>query len=137
MYLLLQKGSLTFSASQFLMKVFEGPFRLDQNRNRDDIPSRRLLKHVFPSDIERLYIELNFRKCKQLLLRTYHSPSQSDQYYFNNIDKSLDPFSNYENILLVKEFNAQVTDHYLSYRVFPKKVHVLKMFPILVTYDLF
>ena len=58
------------------MKGFKEPFRLDPNRNgggvmiyiRDDIPSRLLLKHVFPSDIEGLYIELNFMKCKWLIL---------------------------------------------------------------------
>ena len=69
------------------MKGFaEQKFRLDRNRNgggviiyiRDDIPSRLVLKHVFPSDIEGLYIELNFRKCKWLLLGTYHPPSQCD-----------------------------------------------------------
>ena len=31
---------------------------------RDDIPSRLLNKHVFPDDIEGLFIELNFRKVK-------------------------------------------------------------------------
>ena len=66
---------------------------------RDDIPSRLLSKHAFPSDIEGLYIELNFRKCKWLVLDTYHPPSQSDQYYFDNLDKSLDTYSNYEKIL--------------------------------------
>ena len=48
---------------------------------RDDSPSKLLLKHVFSSDIEGLYIELNFRKCKWLLLGTYPPLSQSDQYY--------------------------------------------------------
>ena len=77
----------SFSTLQFLVKVFKEPFRLDRNRNegeviiyiREDIPSRLLLKQVFPSDIEGLFIELNFRKCKWLLLGTYHPPSQSDQ----------------------------------------------------------
>ena len=58
------------------MKDFAESFRLDPNRNegrvmiyiRDDIPSKLLLKHVFPSDIEGLYIELNFMKCKWLIL---------------------------------------------------------------------
>ena len=105
------------------MKGFAEPFRLGRNRNggglmifiRDDIPSTLLKhEHVFPSDIEGLCIELNFRKCKWLLLRTYHPPSQSDQYFFNNLDKSLDTYSNYENILLVGDFNAQTTNQYLS-----------------------
>ena len=34
------------------------------NLPRDDIPNRPLLKHVFPSDIEGLFIELNFWKYK-------------------------------------------------------------------------
>ena len=45
---------------------------------RDDIPGRLLLKHVFSRGIEGLYIQLNFRKCKCLLLGTYHPPSQSE-----------------------------------------------------------
>ena len=73
----------SFPTSQFLVKSFAEPFRLDQNRNgggviiyiRDDIPSRILSKHVFPSVTEGLFIELNFRKCKWLLLGTYHPPS--------------------------------------------------------------
>ena len=81
----------SFPTSQFLMKGSADPFRLDRNRNRggvmiyirDDIPSRLLSKHVFPSDIESLYIELNFRKCKWLLLGTYDPLSPSYQYYFN------------------------------------------------------
>ena len=74
----------SFTTSQILAKGFAGPFRLDRNRNeggvviyiRDDVPIRLLLKHVFPSDIGDLYIELNFRKCKWLLLGTYHPPYQ-------------------------------------------------------------
>ena len=81
--------------SQFLVKGFVEPFRLDRNRNGggvmiyiwDDIPSRLLSEHVFPKDIEGLFIELNFRKYKWLLLGTYHPLPQSDQYYFNKFDK--------------------------------------------------
>ena len=46
----------SFPTSQFLVKGFAEPFRLDRNRNgggvmiyiRDDIPSRLLLTHSFP-----------------------------------------------------------------------------------------
>ena len=48
---------------------------------RDDIPSRVLTKHVFPDDIEGLFIELNFRKAKSLLFGTYHPPTQSDSLF--------------------------------------------------------
>ena len=68
----------------------------------------------FARDIEGQYVELSFRKCKWLLLGTYHHSSQLDQYYFNNLDKLLDTYSNYDKILLVGDFNAQTTDHYLA-----------------------
>ena len=66
-----------------------------------DIPSRLLSKHAFPSDIKGLHIERSFRKCKWLVQGTYHPPSQSDQYYFNNLGNSLDIYSNYEKKLLI------------------------------------
>ena len=73
----------TFPVSQFHIDGFSKPYRLDRNRNgggviiyvREDIPSKILTKHVLPTDIEALFIELNFRKCKWLLSRVYHPPS--------------------------------------------------------------
>ena len=84
----------TFLTSQFLVTGFSVPYRLDRNRTgggimifiHDDIPSRVLTKHVLPDDIEDLFIELNFRKTKWLLFPAYHPPTQSDSYYFNNLD---------------------------------------------------
>ena len=70
---------------------------------RGDIPSRLLTKHVFPDDIEGLFTELNFRK------GTYHSPTQSDSFYFNNLDKALDLYSHYDKKLLVGDFNTEVS----------------------------
>ena len=106
----------TFPVSQFHIDGFSKPYRLDRNRNgggviiyvREDIPSKILTKHVLPTDIEALFIELNFRKCKWLLSGIYHPPSQSDQYFFDRLDNALDVYSNYENILLVGDFNAQI-----------------------------
>ena len=76
----------------------------------NDIPSRVLTKHVFPDDIEGLFIELNFRKAKWLLFGTYHPPTQSDSYYFNNLDKALDLYSHHDKKLLVGDFNIEVSD---------------------------
>ena len=74
---------------------------------RDDIPSRVLTKHVFPDDIEGLFIELNFRKAKSLLFGTYHPPTQSDSYYFNNLNALTVPMI---KKLLVGDFNTEVSD---------------------------
>ena len=66
-----------------------------------------LTKHKFPDDIKALFIEINFRKCKWLLCVLYPPPSQSDQYFFHNLDKALDVYSNYETVLITGDFNAQ------------------------------
>ena len=103
----------TFPVSQFHIDGFSKPYRLDRDRNgggviiyvRVDIPSKIFTKHVLPTDIEALFIELNFRKCKWLLSGIYHPPSQSDKYFLYT---SLDVYSSYENILLVGDSNAQI-----------------------------
>ena len=80
---------------------------------RDDIPSELLKKHFFPNNIEGLFAALNFRKCKCLLLETYHPLSQSDWNFSENVDKALDMCSYYDKILLTVDFNVEIYDHYL------------------------
>ena len=98
----------TFSNAQFLVSRFSKPFRFDRNRKeggvmiyvRENIPSKLFTKHVLLSDIEWIFLELNFKKCKWLLVGTYHPPSQNDHYFFENLDKKIDVCSHYEKILL-------------------------------------
>ena len=45
---------------------------------RDIISSKILEKHIFPNDVESIFVEFNFTNCKWLLYGTYHLPSQSD-----------------------------------------------------------
>ena len=73
---------------------------------RDTISRKILEKHICPNDVESIFIELNFRKCKWLLCRTYHPPSQSDEYFFNNLEKALDTFSKYGRVLAQKYRNS-------------------------------
>ena len=103
---------------QFMVHGFSMPYRQDRNRNgggimiyiRDDIPSILLTKHVFPDDIEGLFVELNFRKSKWLLMGAYHPPSQSNSYFFEHLDKALDIYSNYEKVLLTGDFNSEIAE---------------------------
>ena len=91
----------TFLDSLFLMDGFSKPYRFDRNKNgggimifiRDTISSKILEKHVFPNDVESIFGQLNFRKCKWLLCGTYHPPFQSDEFIFSNLDKALDTYS--------------------------------------------
>ena len=94
------------------------PYRLNRNRNgggviiyiTEDIPSKVLRKHLFPNDMEGIFVEINFRESRWLLWSTYHFPSQSVQYYFDNIDKALDVYCQYEKVVVLIEgdFNAQI-----------------------------
>ena len=71
-------------------------------------------RHFFPNDIGGLLVEMSFRKCKWLVLVTYHRPFQSDQYFFENVDKALDKYNYHDKILLTRDFNAQIYGHYLE-----------------------
>ena len=87
----------TFLISQFLMNCFSKPYRFDINKYGrgamvsiwKTIPSKILGKHSCPNDIEFLFIELHFRKCKLLLCVTDHTPSQNDGYYLIILVKAL------------------------------------------------
>ena len=100
------KLDTSFPVNQFCIDAFSTSFRLDRNRNgggiiiyvREDITSKMLTKHKFPDDIEALFVESNFRKCKWLLCGLYHPP-QSDRYFFYNLDEALDVYSTYEKSL--------------------------------------
>ena len=108
----------TFPKAQVLVNGFSESCRLNRNRKwggvmvyiREDIPSKLLDKHVFPYDIEGLFAELNFRKCKWLLFGTYHPSSQADIYYFENLDKAFDTYSSYEKRLLIGDFNTETSE---------------------------
>ena len=108
----------TFPTSQFLVDGFSEPSRLDSNKNGggimifvlEDVPSKLLQKHVLPVVTEGFFIDLNFRKCKWLLFGTCHPPSQEDQYYCNNLDKGLDTYCQYDNILLSDDFNSETSE---------------------------
>ena len=90
----------------------------DRNRNRggiiyicDDIPSKLLTKHVFPDNIEGLFVELISRQSKWLLTfnRSCLSPSTAKQQLLH-LDKAVDIYSNFEKVLLTGDFNSEITE---------------------------
>ena len=67
-------------------------------------------------NIEGIFVEINFRKSKWLLLGTHHPPSQDDKFYFNNLGYALDIYTqNYDKIILVGDFNAEVGEVVLKH----------------------
>ena len=106
----------SYPTSQLLIHGFSKPYRKDRNCNgggiliyiREDLPSKLVNKHMFPDDIEGLFIEVNLRKSKWLILGSYHPPSQRDEFYFDSIGRALDVYNAmYDKILLAGDFNAE------------------------------
>ena len=82
----------TFLNAQFLVPGFLKPFHLDRNRKcggvviyvREDVPSKLLTKHVFPTHIKCIFLKLNFIKSKWPLVGTYHLLSLNYHNFFGN-----------------------------------------------------
>ena len=82
---------------------------------RENIPSRELKIHNNLENIESIFIEINLIKSKWLFCSCYYPPRQSDQYFFENIGKTIDKYSkHYDKFLLVGDFNAEDTEPCLS-----------------------
>ena len=111
----------SFPENQFLIEGFKKPYRFHRNSNgggvmlyiRKDIHCKEL-KNNFSKNIEAIFVEINLRKSKMLLVGTYHSKhplyGTNDIEYFEQIGLSLDVYSNYEKFLLAGDFNVQETD---------------------------
>ena len=115
----------TFTNSQFKIEGFSYPYRLDRTKEgegimlliREDIPSKILIKHSLPVDIEAIMVEINLRKTKFLLLATYYPPSPSDQYYFDHINIALDRYAaQYDKVLLGGEQETETCIDHFSYQ---------------------
>ena len=105
----------SYPMAQLFIEGFGKPLRLDRNANRGglliyvraNIPCKQLEKHDFPDNIEGIFVEVNFRKSKWLILGTYHPPRQNDGFYFDKHARALDIYTQtYDTILLTRDCNA-------------------------------
>ena len=110
------KTDSTFLLNQFAIQGYSKPYKFDRNRPgggvfiyvREDIPSRESKIHNTPEDIEIILIEVNLIKTRWLFCGCYHPPSQSDQFFFENIGKAHDKYSkHYDKFMFVGDFNAE------------------------------
>ena len=109
----------SFPVNQFRIEGFTKPYRLDRNHFgagvmiyvRQDIPSKQLKKHNFSKNIEALFVEINLRKSKLLLVGAYHSThtehGTNDNTFFEQIGFALDVYCNYDKFILAGDLNVQ------------------------------
>ena len=109
----------TFQMGQFIMDGYMPPFRKDRNQYgggvliyiKDNIPAKELTNFKISEGIESIFVELNFRRNKWLLMGTYHPPSQCTIHYYTEVGKALDCYRKlYDNILLIGDFNNIETE---------------------------
>ena len=92
------KIDASFPESQFLIQGYKKPYRKDRDINgggilvyvRDGMPSKEVKLIDIGDNTERIFVELNFRKSKWLLLAAYKPPDVSKANCFENITKALD-----------------------------------------------
>ena len=116
----------SFPEQQFRIPGYKKPYRNDRNKNgggvmiyvRADIPSDILLKHKIDKNVEAIFLEINLRKNKILLVGTYHSKNKkfgtTDEVFFQQLGLAMDLYSKYDKFLIAGDFNANVNeDHSL------------------------
>ena len=110
----------SFPKGQFQLHGYSEPYRLDRNGYgagillyiREDIPSKIIESKM---NIEGFFIELNLRRKKWLLCCSYNPKYFQITHHLKQIGKVLDILSsNYENILLLGDFNTEPSDTVLS-----------------------
>ena len=112
----------TFPAAQFFLQGFCDPYRFDRNRNsggimlyiREDIPSR-LIEKKLRNNSEYFFVEINLRKKKWLLCCSYNPHKNSISTHIDFLRRERDLHSsNYENFILLGDFNSEMTDKNLK-----------------------
>ena len=105
----------TFPSGKFLLDGFNGPIRLDRNRNgggillltREDIPTKVLPFETSP--IEGLFIEISLYKKEWLLLCSHNPDSNTIKNHLSALSVSLEIYSSqYEHFIVLEDFNVEV-----------------------------
>ena len=106
----------SFPTSQFIIKGFATPFRLDRNSKgggilvyvREDIPAKLVSTPYISKNIECIALELNLRKMKWLVTCSYNPHKEYIANHLSNISKILSKNSSqYERFLCIGDFNSE------------------------------
>ena len=116
----------TFPENQFRINGFKKPYRRDRTANgggimifvREDIPSLEKKNHTLPHNVEAIFVEINLRKSKFLLIGTYHSTNKdygtSDAIFLNGIGDAMDVYTCYDKYLIAGDLNINIGEEILE-----------------------
>ena len=113
----------SFPTNQFLIDGFSIPFRLDRDKNgggvliyiSENIICNKNELSSKPKDLECIFVELNLRKNKWLLMGGYNPKKESISYFLEHVGCYLDNnMANYDNLLLLGDFNSTMLEQVMS-----------------------
>ena len=125
----------TFPLNQFRIPGYRTPYRKDRDRDgggvmiyvREDIPSDILRRHKLDENIEAIFIEVNLRTTKFLLIAAYNSPTPKyripDMEFFTQISQALDVYSGYDKFVLGGDLNINAFDENEALEDFLEALH--------------
>ena len=83
---------------------------------KDSIASKHLNLHKENIDVDAVYLEINIRKRKRLMIGAYKHPSQNDSLFSENLSNNLSIYlGDYDNILLLGYFNMTLENTNLQH----------------------
>ena len=110
----------SFPPGQFYIDGYMPPIRADRNRYggglliyiKEGVPAKEVsLKCSTAKEIEAKAIEINLHKIKWLLIGIYRPPSQSKDFFLEEMRKNIEQFyTKYENFLMIGDFNLNEND---------------------------
>ena len=112
-----------FPESQLLIEDFSTPYRLDRSAKsggillciKEDVPSRYLKKITANELFEGFSVELNLRSEKWLLSCSYKPHKEKITSHLRNLGPAFDKLhADYENIILLGDFNVEVEEKIMS-----------------------
>ena len=113
------KIDASFTQQQFAIDGYHLPYRRDRNAFgggimifiREDIPCRELIFDNNEEKLEGIFIELSTRKQKWLLFGGYCNKKANINNYLSTLGSVIDRhISKYENLLLLGDFNSEITE---------------------------
>ena len=108
----------TFPDKQFSMDGYR-TIRQDREHNghsgggiiifiREDIPCKEL-KFQTDKEIEGIFLEINLRKIKWLIMTGYNPKKENISYFLEYLSLGIDKYiCNYDNLLLIGDFNSEI-----------------------------
>ena len=112
-----------FQESQFITKGISEPYRLDRTVTgggillyvTEDIPSKCIKGIAVSNSFEGLFIELNLRNKKWILVCSYNTHRDETVFHLNTICNLLDKVCmEYKPLILLDDFNVELEKKHMS-----------------------